>query len=281
MSQTNTYTALPNTDPIWKYENDQWKNINQTTEENLEEGEVLTDNEMPPLVSDSENERMDEYRKLKESWENQESLKGQLNYMNYLMSTWYTHAKNLEVEVNRKENVIQHKDSKATRLIGIIREKNRENDQLHQRVQELEGSLEMIQKVLNGSKTVVHQNLPSNRAFLDIVSESINKLHLAYKSMVSRESKDLKNLTDFEEFLREVQPEFINTASEFVKTLNFDEPYSKEHVIGELKNFIGYKYQVSEYEIDFDDGWAQYIDEFMNNTLPSYYEESGKDNDGW
>lgn len=281
MIKTNTYTALPNTDPVWKYENYQWKNINQTTEENLEEGEVLTDNEMPPLVSDSENERMDEYRELKETWENQESLKGQLNYMNYLMSSWYSHAKNLEKEVSRKENVIRHKDSKATRLIGIIRGKNRENDELHQRVLELEGSLEMIQKVLNGSKTVVHQNLPSNRKFLDIVSESINKLHLAYKSLVSRETKDLKNLTDFEEFLREVQPEFIKTASKFVKTLNFNEPNSKEHVIEELKNFIGYKYKVSKYEIDFSDGWYETFEDFMNTTLPTDYKDSRKDNDGW
>lgn len=286
MSKTNTYTALPKTDPVWKYENDQWKNINQTTEEDLEEGEVLTDNEMPPLVYDSENERIesksqDEYRELKETWENQESLKGQLNYMNYLMSSWYSHAKNLEREVSRKENVIRHKDSKATRLIGIIREKNRENDELHQRVLELEGSLEMIQKVLNGSKTVVHQNLPSNRTFLDIVSESINKLHLAYKAIVLIESKDFKNLTDFEEFLREVQPEFIKTASKFVKTLNFEDPNSKKHVIGELKNFMGYKYQISKYEIDFSDGWYETFEDFMNTTLPTHYEDSCKDYDGW
>ena len=44
---------------------------------------------------------------------------------NYTLNSWIHYARNLEQEVKRKEGVIMEKDKKATRLIEIIREKNR------------------------------------------------------------------------------------------------------------------------------------------------------------
>lgn len=93
---------------------------------------------------------------------------------NSCLSQWIRYSRGLENELNRKELVIRRKDVKATRLIEIIRAKNRELGELRMAAktsgdssyEDIAGRLEMIATIVNTNVMEVSHRKKENEELM-------------------------------------------------------------------------------------------------------------------
>jgi len=171
------------------------------------------------------------------------------NYSNKIVSLWQQYSQNLLNEIVRKEKVIEHKDEKVTRLVKIIRNKNKS---LNKNYINLDNNLES--KLMSNNHFI----------FLEKTVENICKKYMD-------DNINDSNYYKFEEFMNTIKGEYIQNISSWLINIKMDS-------FGKLlfvENFLNYaKFRFLKENMDdlyfFEYGWNMDFKEFATdyyNTL--------------
>ena len=209
---------------------------------------------------------------------------------NYTLNSWIHYARNLEQEIKRKEGVIMEKDKKATRLIEIIREKNRElgslrakNAQLNSKTmspyEDIAGRLEMIATIVNTNKrAVTHRTLFDERtkqidAFIERCVKNVDWSRTSFKNS--------QNLS-FEKYLEAKKREYYQKYSDEISLYGFLK-YLEYRVWTDLVEFKickndewhtdSYMDFLNFYQDEDTEEWANDVEDFDRRGVNRYEEE--------
>lgn len=169
------------------------------------------------------------------------------NYLNYVISSWYNYSQTLLDEIQRKEEVIKHKDEKATRLIEIIRKKNAE---------------------LNRTKQNLKQVVPSiTKEKENYLKEEVSKICEQYQNVSNNDT-----YFKFTLYLESILDEYILNVPNWISNLKLEDNDSAKIIL--LENFITYsKFRFSTENSDdihfFEYGWGNNYDDFITDYLTS------------
>ena len=196
-----------------------------------------------------------------------------------MAAAWYQYSFQLQDEINRKEGVITRKDNKATRLIGIIREKNRELVEIYDKYSTVSKSLDMIRDILNPGQ----KNKPElNKEFIDYLESVCDNLHKNFElncnfTEKNREKADQINKEKFKTFLYNTYSQYLEQVSPQITSLKLDNDKNKKKVMENFLAYIKYSDSMTDYQVDYtDQGWNDNLEDLCGNivrgSFPSEYE---------
>ena len=274
---------------------------------NIEDGEILevTDDEMPPLVSysdtsssassDGYSELEDEKNRLEKQLNETKQLLEQSKQsnnklladncqLNNVAASWYQYSYQLQGEINRKEAVIKKKDNKATRLINIIRDKNRELNEIYQKYNTLSKSLDMIRDILNPGE----KNKPElNNVFVEYLESILCSLEKNFRENCAfietdREEADQINKEKFKTFLYNTYAQYIKQVPPQIASLNLDIDNNKKKVMENFLAYVKYIDSMTDSQVDYtDQGWNQSLEDLCDNIVREFYPIKYEGSNGW
>ena len=210
---------------------------------------------------------------------------------NSCLTEWIRYSAGLENELNRKESVIKRKDVKATRLIEIIRAKNRELGELRIAAK---ASYNWIMRACSGKKGGTSYDVAGDSSYEDIAGRlemiativNTNVMEVSHRKKVNEEL--MKRKDDIDDYIIRIvegcswkgvtfqHPEFLSLQQYLGKKK--EEYYS--HNMGELsmKGFRDYVVETSERDmITFKggDSWEEDSNSWniLGGTLGGYMDE--------
>ena len=216
----------------------------------------------------------------------EQSNQGNTNELTNVAAAWHQYSYQLECEINRKEQVIQSKDNKATRLINIIRDKNSELDEINNKYNTLSKSLDMIRQILNpGSKKP-----QLSKEFTDYMEFVRDKLYerFSYSFELNDKVADQNNKEKFKTFLYNTHKQYLeqdifNLNFKFFESHNIKK-LDKDDKKKVMENFMAYmKYidSMTDSQVDYiGGGWNGTLEDLCNETVTTCFPYNASYN-GW